>query len=122
MEQGPRSRKCGQSSIRAVANSGCTWMRSWTWSTASSPRRLSMPKTAQAVKTYRFDQMAKMINDRVDDPAASGVERYVGLEHLDADSLDIRRWGDITDVESTKLRFKPGDIVFGKRRVYQRKL
>lgn len=81
-----------------------------------------MPKAAHAVKTYRFDQMATMINDRVDDPAESGVERYVGLEHLDADSLKIRRWGDITDVESTKLRFKPGDIVFGKRRVYQRKL
>jgi hypothetical protein len=81
-----------------------------------------MPKTAHAVKTYRFDQMATMINDRVDDPAESGVERYVGLEHLDADSLKIRRWGDITDVASTKLRFKPGDIIFGKRRVYQRKL
>lgn len=81
-----------------------------------------MPKTASVVRTYRFDQMARMINDRVDDPAESGVERYVGLEHLDADSLRIRRWGEITDVESTKLRFKPGDIVFGKRRVYQRKL
>lgn len=81
-----------------------------------------MPKTASAVRTYRFDQMATMINDRVDDPSESGVERYVGLEHLDADSLRIRRWGDITDVESTKLRFQPGDIIFGKRRVYQRKL
>lgn len=81
-----------------------------------------MPKAASAVQNYRFDQMATMINDRVDDPAESGVERYVGLEHLDADSLNIRRWGEITDVESTKLRFKPGDIIFGKRRVYQRKL
>jgi restriction endonuclease S subunit len=71
---------------------------------------------------FRFDQVATLINDRVDNPAESGVERYVGLEHLDADSLRIRRWGDITDVESTKLRFKPGDIIFGKRRVYQRKL
>jgi type I restriction enzyme S subunit len=66
--------------------------------------------------------MADLINDRVDNPAESGVERYVGLEHLDADSLRIRRWGDVTDVESTKLRFQPGDIIFGKRRVYQRKL
>lgn len=81
-----------------------------------------MPKTATAVRTYRFDQMATLINDRVDDPAESGVERYVGLEHLDANSLKLRRWGDITDVESTKLRFMSGDIIFGKRRVYQRKL
>jgi len=78
-------------------------------------------KTA-SISTFRFDQMASLIYDRVDNPAESGVERYVGLEHLDADSLRIRRWGEITDVESTKLRFQPGDIIFGKRRVYQRKL
>lgn len=82
-----------------------------------------MPREAAAgVTTYRFDQMATLINDRVDNPAESGVERYVGLDHLDSDSLRIRRWGEITDVESTKLRFQPGDIIFGKRRVYQRKL
>jgi type I restriction enzyme, S subunit len=57
------------------------------------------------LKAYRFDQMAVQINDWVDNPAESGVERYVGLEHLDVDFLRIRRWGDITDVESTKLRF-----------------
>ena len=79
-------------------------------------------KAAASVTTFRFDQMATLINDRVDNPAESGVERYVGLEHLDTDSLRIRRWGEITDVESTKLRFQPGDIIFGKRRVYQRKL
>ena len=70
----------------------------------------------------RFDQIATQINDRVDNPAEAGVERYVGLEHLDPDSLRIRRWGEPTDVESTKLRFQPGDIIFGKRRVYQRKV
>lgn len=70
----------------------------------------------------RFDQIATQINDRVDNPTESGVERYVGLEHLDPDCLRIRRWGKPTDVESTKLRFQPGDIIFGKRRVYQRKV
>lgn len=81
-----------------------------------------MPEATTGGRMFRFDQMATLINDRVDNPAESGVERYVGLEHLDADSLRIRRWGEITDVESTKLRFHPGDIIFGKRRVYQRKL
>ena len=81
-----------------------------------------MPDVATTLKVFRFDQIADQINDRIDNPAKSGVERYVGLEHLDAGSLRIRRWGNITDVESTKLRFQPGDIIFGKRRVYQRKL
>jgi len=71
--------------------------------------------------SYRFDQLADQINQRVM-PADADVERYVGLEHLDPDSLRIRRWGDPSEVESTKLRFEPGDIIFGKRRVYQRKV
>jgi type I restriction enzyme, S subunit len=70
----------------------------------------------------RFDQMAVMVNDRIDNPAEANVEHYVGLEHLDSDSLTIRRWGTPSDVEATKLRFRVGDIIFGRRRVYQRKL
>lgn len=69
-----------------------------------------------------FGDMATCINERIDDPATAGVERYVGLEHLDSDSLTIRRWGSPTDVTATKLRFRNGDIIFGRRRVYQRKL
>ena len=73
-------------------------------------------------QTWRFDQMAVMVNDRIDNPSEAGVDRYVGLEHLDSDSLTIRRWGSPSDVEATKLRFWAGDIIFGRRRVYQRKL
>lgn len=73
-------------------------------------------------KQWRFDQIAINVNDRVDNPAEAGVEHYVGLEHLDSDSLKIRRWGKPDEVEATKLRFKKGDIIFGRRRAYQRKL
>jgi restriction endonuclease S subunit len=83
---------------------------------------LERPISKAGWTRVRFDQIATQINDRVDNPAEAGVERYVGLEHLDPDSLRIRRWGEPTDVESTKLRFRPGDIIFGKRRVYQRKV
>ena len=83
---------------------------------------LERPISKAGWTRVRFDQIAAQINDRVDNPAEAGVERYVGLEHLDPDSLRIRRWGEPTDVESTKLRFQPGDIIFGKRRVYQRKV
>mgnify|MGYP001396392317 CR=1 FL=1 len=38
------------------------------------------------------------------------------------DSLRIRRWGSPDDVEATKLCFKKGDIIFARRRAYQRKL
>lgn len=73
-------------------------------------------------KVWRFDQMATNVNVRIDNPSESGMEYYVGLEHLDSDSLKIRRWGTPDDVEATKLMFKKGDIIFGRRRAYQRKL
>lgn len=80
-----------------------------------------MLERVSKLTTYRFDQLADQINDRVM-PDEADVDRYVGLEHLDPDSLRIRRWSDPSEVESTKLRFQPGDIIFGKRRVYQRKV
>lgn len=73
-------------------------------------------------KVWRFDQMATNVNVRIDKPSESGMAHYVGLEHLDADSLKIRHWGSPSDVEAGKLIFKKGDILFGKRRAYQRKL
>jgi restriction endonuclease S subunit len=73
-------------------------------------------------KVWRFDQMATNVNVRIDDPSKSGMEHYIGLEHLDPDSLRIRRWGSPSDVEAGKLCFKTGDIIFAKRRAYQRKL
>ena len=73
-------------------------------------------------KIWRFDQMATNVNVRIDNPSESGMEHYVGLEHLEPDSLRVRRWGSPDDVEATKLMFKQGDIIFGRRRAYQRKL
>lgn len=73
-------------------------------------------------RRHRFDQMAVIVNDRIENPAEADVAHYVGLEHLDTESLTIKRWGSPSDVEATKLRFRTGDIIFGRRRVYQRKL
>lgn len=69
-----------------------------------------------------FSEMASQISERVDDPQKAGVDIYVGLEHLDPGDLRIRRRGTPGDVEATKLRVRPGQIIFGKRRAYQRKV
>ncbi|WP_367111574.1 restriction endonuclease subunit S [uncultured Psychrobacter sp.] len=71
-------------------------------------------------KTYRFDEIAQNISERVD-PNDTDLEVYVGLEHLDSESLHIKRHGTPDDVNGTKLRFYKGDIIFGRRRAYQRK-
>lgn len=72
-------------------------------------------------KRLPFGAFAENVNERVE-PADAAEEIYVGLEHLDSGSLHIRRWGKGSDVIGTKLRFRKGDIIFGRRRAYQRKL
>jgi hypothetical protein len=68
-----------------------------------------------------FGVFAESIGERAE-PRDAQEEVYVGLEHLDPQCLHIRRWGKGSDVTGTKLRFRKGDIIFGRRRAYQRKL
>lgn len=71
-------------------------------------------------KKYRFDEMVQNISERVES-GQTDLDVYVGLEHIDPDSFHIKRHGHPSDVEGTKLRFYKGDIIFGRRRAYQRK-
>ena len=71
-------------------------------------------------KKYRFDEMVQNIAERVE-PSQTNLDVYVGLEHIDPDCLHLSRHGHPSDVEGTKLRFYKGDIIFGRRRAYQRK-
>ena len=69
-----------------------------------------------------FDQICKNISDRIDDPKQATTDYYVGLEHLDSEDPKITRHGSPQDVSKTKLLFKSGHILFGKRNWYLRRL
>ena len=69
----------------------------------------------------RFGDAVENVNERVE-PADAAQETYVGLDDLESGNLHLRRWGKGSDVTGTKLRFLKGDIIFGRRRAYQRKL
>ena len=69
----------------------------------------------------KFEKIALNISERVE-PQKTTLDTYVGLEHLDPDNLRIERTGTPDDVIGTKLKIYNGDIIFGKRRAYQRKL
>ena len=72
-------------------------------------------------KRLPFGAFADSIGERVE-PSDAADDIYVGLDDLDSGCLHIRRWGKGSDVIGTKLRFRKGDIIFGRRRAYQRKL
>jgi type I restriction enzyme, S subunit len=71
--------------------------------------------------TVSFGDVVRNIDEHEREPLANDIERFVGLEHLDPESLHIRRWGMVTDGTSFTRRFRPGHVLFGKRRAYQRK-
>ena len=45
----------------------------------------------------------------------------MGLEHIDSGDIHIREYGSPDEVKGGKLKCYPGDVIFGKRRAYQRK-
>jgi len=69
-----------------------------------------------------FGDVVRLSKLRAKDPEAEGYERVVGLEHIEPGDLRIRRWADIADGTTFTSVFKPGQVLFGKRRAYQRKV
>jgi type I restriction enzyme, S subunit len=73
-------------------------------------------------QTVRFGDVAREVKDTEQDPLAKGITRYVGLADLDPDSIQLKRWSEIADSETTFTRlFCKGQMLFGRRRAYQRK-
>ncbi len=70
---------------------------------------------------YRFDEIA--INSTTKKkPTEEDKDHYIGLEHIDSECLAITRWGSDVAPTGEKLLMKKGDVLFGKRRAYQRKV
>ena len=70
---------------------------------------------------YRFDKIA-FNSTAKKKPTEEDKEHYIGLEHLDSDCLTVTRWGSDVAPTGEKLLMKQGDVLFGKRRAYQRKV
>lgn len=73
-------------------------------------------------KMVKFGEVVKNANLVERDPEANGIERIVGLEHIDPENLHVRRWNSVADGTSFTRKFVPGQTLFGKRRAYQRKV
>ena len=70
---------------------------------------------------YKFEDIA--INSTAKKkPTEEDKDTYIGLEHLDSDCLYVTRWGADAAPTGEKLLMKKGDVLFGKRRAYQRKV
>lgn len=72
----------------------------------------------------RFGDVVQQVKDKVD-PQTVGLTRYVAGEHMDSEDLRLQRWGDVDDGylgPAFHMRFKPGQVLYGSRRTYLRKV
>ncbi len=69
----------------------------------------------------RFDQLAINVKEKKK-PTEEDRHHYIGLEHLESGSLTVSRWGADVAPKGEKLLMKKGDVLFGKRRAYQKKV
>ena len=70
---------------------------------------------------FKFDQIA--INSTAKKtPVPEDAAHYIGLEHLIPGTFDIPEWGSEVAPVGEKLLMKKGDVLFGRRRAYQRKV
>ena len=70
---------------------------------------------------YRFEQIAINSKEKKK-PAEEDRFTYLGLEHLDSGSLRVTRFGSDVAPIGEKLVMHKGDVLFGKRRAYQKKV
>ena len=71
--------------------------------------------------TFKFDEIAFNSTEKKK-PVDEDKYTYLGLEHLDPDSIYVTRYGADVAPKGDKLVMKKGDVLFGKRRAYQKKV
>ena len=75
-------------------------------------------------RSVKFGDVVRQCKEKAD-PKTSGLERYVAGDHMDTDDLRLRRWGEIGSGylgPAFHIRFKPGQVLYGSRRTYLRKV
>lgn len=75
-------------------------------------------------RRVKFGDVVRQCKEKAN-PETSGLERYIAGEHMDTDDLRLRRWGEIGSGylgPAFHMRFKPGQVLYGSRRTYLRKV
>ncbi|NJD23506.1 MAG: restriction endonuclease subunit S [Melioribacter sp.] len=72
-------------------------------------------------KEYKLEEITEPIKETYN-PNGSDEYAYIGLEHIEQESLRLNSVGISSDVTSNKFKFLTNDVLFGKLRPYFRKV
>lgn len=70
---------------------------------------------------YKFDQIAINSTEKKK-PVEEDKYNYLGLDHLEPGNLRVSKFGTDVAPIGEKLIMRKGDVLFGKRRAYQKKV
>ena len=68
-----------------------------------------------------FGEIARSLTNAVKNPLSENLVRYVGLEHIEPGNIHIKSWGNVADGTTFTRVFRKGQVLFGKRRAYQKR-
>ncbi|NJE60525.1 restriction endonuclease subunit S [Thermococcus sp. 21S7] len=77
-------------------------------------RKVEIPAEWEVVE---LGEVAERRSETVN-PNAVGNLPFVGLEHIEPGNIRLTQWGDSAEVKSSKSKFYPGDVLYGKLRPY----
>ena len=75
-------------------------------------------------RRVKFGDVVRFVKENAD-PESGEFEQYVAGEHIETDNLHIRKWGTVGDGylgPAFHRRFKKGQVLYGSRRTYLRKI
>ncbi|MGO9208414.1 MAG: restriction endonuclease subunit S [Candidatus Limnocylindrales bacterium] len=99
-----------------IARAGASALR------ATYTRAVDIAEASHTAQTLRLGDIATENREGVDPRGLDPATPYIGLEHMPRRSIVLDRWGRADQVTSGKLRFRKGDILFGKLRPYFHKV
>ena len=69
----------------------------------------------------KFGDVVAEPKESVKNLSDEGIEHVVGLEHIDSESVHLRRSAGIEESTTFIKKFSVGDVLFGRRRAYLKK-
>lgn len=88
---------------------------------ATKSKKVNIESYQESWKKLTLEKIAELAKDAYL-PNNNEEIPYIGLEHINQQTLSLNSIGKSSDVTSNKFRFEDGDILFGKLRPYFRKV
>ena len=87
---------------------------------------LAKSQTSEVSKTSEvlvlFGDVVECIEEHDKKPLEHGLTRFIGLENIEPENFSLQGFGNIEDGTTFTKRFAKGDVLFGKRRAYLKKV